>query len=174
MVNRSFATLTHDIKSQFSALLQFRFEIHSVLQFNLPRLHSLFRSQLWKDWNNVLKTYNIFHNLLQCFYTCIIKLKLFFSFIKVKCEFWNHHTSKMGDFSLNPLTFFTENWKTYRNLAKPASISKVTPVRFYFSVKFINNTFDNFNNIYYCFLLSGAAIVTHRGQQFNKKYFAAN
>ena len=64
LVNCSFATLTHDIKSQFSALLQFRFEIHSVLQFNLPRLHSLFRSQLWKDRNNVLKTFNIFHNLL--------------------------------------------------------------------------------------------------------------
>ena len=159
MVNRSFATLTHDIKSQFSALLEFRFEIHSVLQFNLPRLHSLFRSQLWKDWNNVLKTYNIFHNLLQCFYTCIIKLKLFFSFIKVKCEFWNHHTSKMGNLSLNPLKFFTENCKTYRNLAKP-----VTPVTFSLSAKFINNTFNKFNNIYYCFLLSGAAIESHPGK----------
>ena len=55
----------------------------------------------------------------------------------------------MGDLSLNPLNFFTENFKTYRNL-------------------------DNFNNIYYSFLLSGAAIESYPGQQLNKKYFAAN
>ena len=73
----------------------------------------------------------------------------------------------MGDFSLNTLKFFTEN--CYRNLAKP-----VTPVRFSFSVKFINNTFDKFNNICYCFLLSGAAIESHTGNQLNKKYFATN
>ena len=66
----------------------------------------------------------------------------------------------MGDCSLNPLKFFTENCKNYRNLAKP-----VTPVRFYFSVKFINNTFDKLNNIYYCFLLSTAAIESHPGKQ---------
>ena len=75
----------------------------------------------------------------------------------------------MEDFSLNPLNVFTENCKTYRNLAKP-----VTPVRFSFSVKFINNTFDKFNNICYCFLLSGAAIESHPGNQLNKKYFATN
>ena len=90
----------------------------------------------------------------------IDKTKAFFSFIKVKCKFWNHHTSKMGDCSLNPLKFFTENCKIYRNLAKP-----VTPVRFYFSVKFINNTFDKLNNIYYCFLLSRTAIESHPGKQ---------
>ena len=60
--------------------------------------------------------------------------------------------------SLNPLKVFIENCKTYRTLAKRVSISKLTPVKFSFSVKFINNIFDNFNNIYYCFLLSGAAI----------------
>ena len=64
----------------------------------------------------------------------------------------------MGDFSLNPLKVFTENSKTYRNLAKPVSVSKITPIRFSFSVKFINNTFDNFNNIYYCFILLEAAL----------------
>ena len=58
----------------------------------------------------------------------------------------------MGDFvkasnSLNPLIFFTENCKTYKNLAKPVSISKLTPIRFSSLVKFINDTFDNFNNI---------------------------
>ena len=79
--------------------------------------------------------------------------------IKVKCEFWNHHTSKMGDFRLNPLTFFKENCKTYRNLAKP-----VTPVTFSLSVKSISNTLDKFNNIYYCFLLSGAVIQSHPGK----------
>ena len=73
----------------------------------------------------------------------------------------------MGDFSLNPLKCFTEN--CYRNLAKP-----VNQVRFSFSVKFINNTFDKFNNICYCFLLSGAAIESHLGNQVNKKYFATN
>ena len=61
----------------------------------------------------------------------------------------------MGDFektfnSLNP--FF------YRNLAKPVSTVILIPVRFSFSIKFINNIFDNFNNIYYCFLLSGATL----------------
>ena len=66
--------------------------------------------------------------------------------------------------SLNPLKFFTENRKTYRNLAKPVSISKLTPVSFTASVKFINNIFDNFTNIYYCFLLSGAAIESHTGK----------
>ena len=66
--------------------------------------------------------------------------------------------------SLNPLKSFTENCKTYRNLAKPVSVSKLTPVRFSFSVKFINNIFDNFNNIYYCFLLSGAAIESDAGK----------
>ena len=73
----------------------------------------------------------------------------------------------MGDFSLNPLKFFTEN--CYRNLAKP-----VTPVRFSFSVKFINNTFDKFNSICYCFLLPGAAIESHPGNRLNKKYFTTN
>ena len=77
----------------------------------------------------------------------------------------------MGDFSLNPLNVFTQNCKTYRNLAKPVSISKVTPVRFSFFVKFINNTFDN---IYYCFLLPGEAIESHPGKQLNKIYFATN
>ena len=66
--------------------------------------------------------------------------------------------------SLNPLKCFTENCKTYRNLAKPVSITKLTPVRFSSSVKFINNIFNNFNNIYYCFLLSGAAIESHPGK----------
>ena len=75
----------------------------------------------------------------------------------------------MGDFSLNPLKFFAENCKTYRNLSK-----SVTVARFSFSVKFINNIFDKFSNIYYCFLLSGAAIESHPGKQLNKKYFAAN
>ena len=91
------------------------------------------------------------------------KTKAFFSFINVKCKFWNHQTSKMGNFCLNPLKFFTENCKTYRNLAKP-----VTPVTFSFSVKFINNTFDKFNNIYYCFLLPGAAIKSHPGNNWIK------
>ena len=70
--------------------------------------------------------------------------------------------------------YFSENCKTYRNLAKPVSISKRTPVRFSFSVKFIYNTFDNFNNIYFCFLLSGAAIESRPEKQWNKKYFATN
>ena len=70
----------------------------------------------------------------------------------------------MGNLSLNPLKFFTENCKTYRNLAKP-----VTPVTFSFSVKFINNTFDKFNNIYYYFLMSGASIESHPGKLLNKK-----
>ena len=76
----------------------------------------------------------------------------------------------MGDFSLNPLILFAENCKTYRNLEN-ISISNVTPVRFSFFVKFINNTFDN---TYYCFLLSGEAIESHPGKHLNKKYFAAN
>ena len=66
--------------------------------------------------------------------------------------------------NLNPLKFFPENCKTYINLAKPVSIIKLTPVRFSSSVKFINNIFDNFNDIYYCFLLSGAAIESHPGK----------
>ena len=94
---------------------------------------------------------------------------MLFSFIKVKYEFWNHHTSKMGDFSLNPLKYFTETCKTYRNLEKP-----VTSVRFSFSVKFINRTFDKFNYIYYYFLLSGASIESHPEKLSNKKYFATN
>ena len=32
-----------------------------------------------------------------------------------------------------------------------------------------NNIFDNFNNICYCFLLSGAAIESHPGKWLNKK-----
>ena len=52
----------------------------------------------------------------------------------------------MGDFRLNLLKFFTENCKTYRNLAKP-----LTPVTFFLSAKFINGTFNKFNNIYYVF-----------------------
>ena len=40
-------------------------------------------------------------------------LKAFFSFIKVKCEFWTRHASNIGDFvkvfgSLNPLKIFAE------------------------------------------------------------------
>ena len=75
----------------------------------------------------------------------------------------------MGDFvkifnSLNPFKFFTENYKTYRNLAKPVSVSKLTPVRFSFSAKFINNIFDNFNNIDHWFLLSGAALESLTGK----------
>ena len=74
--------------------------------------------------------------------------------------------------SLNLLKVFTENCKTYGNLAKPASISKLTLVKFSFSVKFINNFFGNFNNNYYCFLLSGATIKSHPGKKLNKKQFA--
>ena len=69
---------------------------------------------------------------------------------------------------------FTGNYKTYRNLAKPTSICKEIPVKLSFSVEFINNTFDNFNNIYYCFLLSEAAIEGYFGKQLNKNYFATN
>ena len=72
----------------------------------------------------------------------------------------------MGDFNLNPSKSFTENCKTYRNLANPVTSS--------LSVKFINNIFDKFNNIYYCFLLLGAAIKSNPGKQLNKKYFATN
>ena len=132
-----------------------------------------------------VKTLNIFHN---CSSVCIPafeqentswvlranfidKAKAFFHFLKVKWEFLNHHTSKMGDFSLYPLNLFTKNCKTYRNLTKPVSISKVTPARFSFFIKFINNTFDN---IYDCFPLSGAAIESYPGKRLNKKYFAIN
>ena len=66
--------------------------------------------------------------------------------------------------SLNPLKFFAENRKTYINLAKPVSIVQLTPVRFSSSVKFIDNIFDNFNSIYYCFLLSEGAIESHPGK----------
>ena len=80
----------------------------------------------------------------------------------------------MGDFSLNPLIFFfPENCKN----SKPVAIRKETPVKKLqtsFLVKFINNTFNNFNNVYYCFLLSGTAIESHPGKQLNKKYFATN
>ena len=79
----------------------------------------------------------------------------------------------MRDFSLNPLNFFPENCKTYRNLAKPVSVSKI-PLAKFFSLKFINNTFDSFDNIYYYFLLSRAVIENHPGKQLNKKYFATN
>ena len=66
--------------------------------------------------------------------------------------------------SLNPLKFFTGNCKTYGNLVKFVSVSKLTPVRFSSFLKFINNIFDNFNSIYYWFLLSGAAIESHPGK----------
>ena len=75
----------------------------------------------------------------------------------------------MGDFvkifnSLNPLEFFPENRETYRNLAKPLSIGKLTPVRFSSTAKFINTIFNTFNSIYYCFLLPGASIKSHPGK----------
>ena len=66
--------------------------------------------------------------------------------------------------SLNPLEFFAENRETYRNLAKPLSIGKLTPVIFSSSVKVINKIFDNFSRIYYCFLLSGASFECHPGK----------
>ena len=34
--------------------------------------------------------------------------------------------------------------------------------------------FDNFNNIYYCFLLFGTAIENRHGKWLNKKSFATN
>ena len=49
------------------------------------------------------------------------------------------HISKVGDVKifngLDSLKLFTENRKTCRNLVKPVSISKLTPVRFISSVK---------------------------------------
>ena len=98
--------------------------------------------------NLTIKTLNIFHNLLYCFYTWLWTSK--YQPVKVKCEYWSRHASKI---CLNTLKFFTENCKTYRNLAKPTSVSKLTPVRFYSSVKFINNIFGNFNNMYYFFIV---------------------
>ena len=76
-----------------------------------------------------IKTLNIFHNLLW-FYTrfeqattsWVLRASFtdnffFFSFNKVKCEFWGRHTSKMGDFvkifiSLNRLKFLQETIKS--------------------------------------------------------------
>ena len=55
---------TNEIKSQFQALLEFRFEINSGPQSNLPRQHLLVWSQPLKYRNNVLSTLNILHNLL--------------------------------------------------------------------------------------------------------------
>ena len=115
----------------------------------------------------MLKTLNIIQNLLSCFFTYFEqvntswvlkasftdKTKAFFSFIKAKRKFWNRHTSKMGDFSLNPLKFFPENCKTYRNLAKPVSVSKVPPVRFFFlsnSLITLSITLIKFTIIFYC------------------------
>ena len=63
---------------------------------------------------------------------------------------------------LNPSQLFKENSKAYRILTNPESISEVTTVRFYSSVKFFNNIFDDFSNIYYVFLLSGEAIESRR------------
>ena len=106
--------------------------MHSVLQISLPRWRLL-------EVNNgnlettceigpklTTKTFKIFHNLLKCLYSWLEKVdnrlvlrarvsnkpKAFFSFIKVKCEFWTPHTCNMGDFvktfdSLNPLKMFT-------------------------------------------------------------------
>ena len=76
--------------------------------------------------------------------------------------------------NLNPLKSFTENCKADRNLAKPISINKLTPVRFSPAVKLINNIFDDFNNIYYYFLLSEVAFESYPGKKLNKKYFATN
>ena len=72
-------------------------------------------------------------------------------------------------YCLNLLKVLTENCKTYRNLAKPPLIRKLTPVRISYSVKFINNIFHSFNKIYYYFLLSGAAIESYPGKLLNKK-----
>ena len=140
MVNRSFATLTHDVKSQFT-----------------------FSQSIMERSEQCVKDFQHISQLALVFLYLHYKTKALFSFIKVKCKFWNHHTSKMEEISLNPLNFLTESCKTYRNPAKP-----VTPVRFSFSVKFINNTSDKFNNIYYCFLLSGAAIKSHPGNNWIK------
>ena len=91
-----------------------------------------------------IKTLKIFNNLPKCFCTWVWTIKY-----------------QLGITS----QFFTENCKTYRNLAKTVSVSKLTPVRYSSSVKFINNIFDKkFNNIYNCFLLSGAAIKRHPGK----------
>ena len=96
------------------------------------------------------------------------KTKAFFHLIKsdANTEAVTHRRWRFVEIfnSLNPVNVFTENCETYRNLAKPVSISKLTPVRFSSSVKFINNILDNFNNIYYCCLLSGAAIESHPGK----------
>ena len=102
------------------------------------------------------------------------KTKAFSYLLKSDANTEAGRNRKMGDLwsifnSLNPLKCFTKNCKTYRTPAKPVSISKLTSVRFSSSVKFINNIFDNFNNIYYFFLLSGAAIESHPGKQLNKK-----
>ena len=86
-----------------------------------------------------------------------IKLK-FFSFIKVRCGFWIHHTCRMRVLvkifnSLHPLIFFIENCKTYRNLVKPVSICKRTTVKPSSSVKFIftfSITLITFTIVFYC------------------------
>ena len=44
--------------------------------------------------------------------------------------------------SLNTLKLFRENFKTYKNLAKPVLINKIIRQDFLFA-KFINNIFDN-------------------------------
>ena len=114
----------------------------------------------------MLKTLNIFHNLLswpdfeQVNTSWVLrasftdKTKAFlFSFIKVKGKFWNRHTSKMRDFSLNPLKFFTENCKTYRNLAKPVSVSKIPLAKFFSlsnSLITLSITLITFTIIFYC------------------------
>ena len=106
--------------------------------------------QCVKDFQHILQLALVF---LYLHY----KTKALFSFIKVETEFWNHHTSKMGDFSLNPLIFLH---KTVKFFTENCQLT--------FSAKFINNTFDKFNNIYYCFLLSGETFESHLGNNWIK------
>ena len=94
------------------------------------------------------------------------KSKAFFHLLKsnVNSETITHLN---GGFQLKSVKIF------YRKLLQKSGKTR-TPVRVSFSAKFINNTFDKVNNIYYCFPLSGAAIESHPGNQVNKKYFTTN
>ena len=79
----------------------------------------------------------------------------------------------MGGFSLNPLIFFKKTVKLQKS-GKTCNNQEINSIKISFLVKFINNTFNNFNNVYYCFLLSGTAFESHPGKQLNEKYFATN
>ena len=96
-----------------------------------------------------------------------MKLKLSFFIFWIQMRILKPSHIQDGRFQLKSVKLFRRKLYNIQKSGKTCISWYSNSNKIFFFCQLINNTFDNFNDIYYCFVLSGAVIESLAGKQLN-------